>query len=113
MKFLLVAINAKYIHSNLALYDLKAYAVEQEKGRCKETIDIAEYTINHSCNEIVKDIYLKKPDIIGFSCYIWNIRLVEEITSQLCRLIPDLEIWLGGPEASYRGIKLLDRKSVV
>lgn len=109
MKFLLVAINAKYIHSNLAVYDLKAYAVEQEKGRWKETIDIAEYTINHSCNEIVKDIYLKKPDIIGFSCYIWNIRLVEEITSQLCRLIPDLEIWLGGPEASYRGIKLLNQ----
>lgn len=101
MKFLLIGINAKYIHSNLAIYDMKAYAMKQEGGRYRDFIDIAEYTIHHSCNEIVKDIYLRNPDVIGISCYIWNIRLVEDVISQLYRVMPKLEIWLGGPEASY------------
>lgn len=109
MKFLLTAINAKYIHSNLAVYDMKAYAVKQEEGRWKETVTIAEYTINHSCNEVVKDIYRRRPDVIGISCYIWNIRFVEEMTSQLSRLMPELEIWLGGPEVSYRAPELFEK----
>ncbi len=109
MKFLLAAINAKYIHSNLAVYGIRAYAAEQEKGRWKEMVSIAEYTINHSCSEVVKDIYLKKPDIIGISCYIWNIRFVEEVVSQLSRLMPKLEIWLGGPEVSYRAVSVLEQ----
>ena len=109
MKFLLAAINAKYIHSNLAVYGIRAYAAEQEKGRWKEMVSIAEYTINHSSSEVVKDIYLKKPDIIGISCYIWNIRFVEEVVSQLSRLMPKLEIWLGGPEVSYRAVSLLEQ----
>ena len=109
MKFLLVALNAKYIHSNLAVYDMKAYAAAQEGGRWKDTVAIVEYTINHSCYEIVKDIYLRKPDGIGFSCYIWNIRFVEEVASQLSRLMPELEIWLGGPEVSYRAAELLEQ----
>ena len=109
MKFLLIGINAKYIHSNLAVYALKAYAEKQEEGRFREWVDIAEYTINYSCGEIVKDIYLRQPDVIGISCYIWNIRLVEDVVSQLIRLLPDLEIWLGGPEVSYCGEKVLEQ----
>lgn len=108
IKFLLVGINAKYIHSNLAIYDLKAYAGKQE-GRFQEGIDIAEYTINCSCAEIVKDIYLRQPDVVGISCYIWNIRLVEDVVSQLSSLLPDLEIWLGGPEVSYCARQVLER----
>jgi len=109
MKFLLTAINAKYIHSNLAVYDLKSYAAEQEGGNYAKNIEIAEYTINHSCNEIIRDIYLRKPDIIGFSCYIWNIRMVEENVSELSMLLPGLDIWLGGPEVSYRAVQVLEK----
>lgn len=106
MKFLLVGINAKYIHSNLAIYDLKAYAVCQEEEYAA-SIEIAEYTIHHSCSEIVRDIFLRRPDVIGVSCYIWNIRLVEEVISQISLLLPEVEIWLGGPEVSYRGREVL------
>lgn len=108
MKFLLTAINAKYIHSNLAVYSIKAYAAGLENGRYEKNIEIAEYTINHQRSEIVKDLYLRKPDAVGFSCYIWNIRMVEEIVSELHRLLPNLEIWLGGPEVSYRAEELLE-----
>jgi len=111
MKFLLTAINAKYIHSNLAVYDMKAYASGLEGGKYEKDIEIAEYTINHRQDEIIKDLYLRKPDIIGFSCYIWNISMVEEIICELHKLIPGLEIWLGGPEVSYRAKELLERFS--
>ena len=73
MKFLLTAVNAKYIHSNPAIYSLRAYAgVTYEQH-----IELAEYTINHSLQSILTGIYEKKPDVIGFSCYIWNIRMIE------------------------------------
>ncbi len=97
MKFLLVAVNAKYIHSNPAVYSLKAYAgAEYEKE-----IEIAEYTINNPMEDILSDIYKKRPDVIGFSCYIWNWRLVSELTAELHKLMPGLPIWLGGPEVSF------------
>ena len=75
MKFLLTAINAKYIHSNLGVHSLKAYA---KAHGCKNDlqIELAEYTINQSLEEILQDIYLRKPGAIGFSCYIWNIQYV-------------------------------------
>ena len=72
MKFLLVAINAKYIHSNLAVYSLKAFA--EKYGNNNNEIEIAEYTINQYSDDILRDIYKRKPDAVGFSCYIWNIR---------------------------------------
>ena len=71
MKFLLVGINAKYIHSNPAIRSLKAYAGEENE----KLIETAEYTINHAAQEILADLYRRKPDVIGFSCYIWNLRL--------------------------------------
>ena len=103
MKFLLVAINSKYIHSNPAVYSLRAYA-GPELGKSTE---IAEYTINHAFTDVLADIYKRKPDVIGFSCYIWNIRMVWELIAELHKLMPEVPVWLGGPEVSYDAPKLL------
>lgn len=103
MKCLLVAINAKYIHSNPALYSLKAYA----KG-FRKCIEIAEYTINHYEEYILTEIYKKKPDVIAFSCYIWNFQYVKDIVQDLRKLLPDIPIWVGGPEVSFQVKELLE-----
>ena len=97
MKFLLVAVNAKYIHSNPAVYSLKGYAGE-EYGK---EIDIAEYTINNRMEDILSGIYEKCPDVAAFSCYIWNWDLVRELTEELHKIKPHLPLWLGGPEVSF------------
>lgn len=96
MKILLTAINAKYIHSNLAIYELSAYAKKYE-----ENIELAEYTINNQQEFILSDIYKRKPDVIAFSCYIWNIGIIESLLKELRQVLPDTPIWLGGPEVSY------------
>lgn len=97
MKVVLAAINAKYIHSNLAVYSLRKYA------ECyKDNIEIAEYTINNYVDEILIDLYKKKPDVLAISCYIWNIDIVWEITREIKKVLPDVKIWLGGPEVSYQ-----------
>lgn len=99
MKLLLTAINAKYIHSNLAVYDLRAYAKAYLTKEAE--ITIKEYTINHSVEDILAGIYKEKPDVLCFSCYIWNLRYVEELTEEFHKLCPDVPIWVGGPEVSY------------
>ena len=104
MKFLLAAINAKYIHSNPAVYSLKTCAKEQ---RPKADIEIGEYTINHQMDHVLEDIFRRKPDFVGFSCYIWNISQVLEITRDLHKILPKCEIWLGGPEVSYNAEEIL------
>lgn len=109
MKFLLVALNAKYIHSNPALYSLRAYA----GAELQEYVEIAEYTINHSFTEILADIYQRKPDVIGFSCYIWNINMVLELVQELPKLLPGKPVWLGGPEVSFDAPKLLEKYPVL
>ena len=76
MKFLLVALNTKYIHSNPALYSLRAGAGEE----LKQQVELAEYTINHGFTEVLADIFKRKPDVLGFSCYIWNIDMVLQLT---------------------------------
>ncbi len=96
-KFLLVAINAKYIHSNPAVYSLRACAGE----KLQQHVELAEYTINQPMAEILADIYARRPDAMGFSCYIWNWRLVRELLGELPKLLPDAAVWLGGPEVSY------------
>ena len=130
MKFLLTAINAKYIHSNLAVYSLRASALAQTAGRRvpaqaqpapgapgaasappdfgeppalqgKAVIELAEFTINHRTEEILREIYLRKPDVLLFSCYIWNIVYVRELAENCRKIMPEVPIWLGGPEVSY------------
>ena len=74
MKVLLAAVNAKYIHSNLAVHSLKAYA-----RTYTEEIEVAEYTINQTFDAILQDIYRRKPDLLGISCYLWNIEYVGQL----------------------------------
>ncbi len=102
MKFLLVAVNAKYIHSNPAVYSLKRFA-----GEYTDAVEIAEYTISNRMEDILEDIYRRKPDVIGFSCYIWNIGMVEKLMGELHKLLPGLPVFLGGPEVTYDADKLL------
>ena len=104
MKIVLTAINAKYIHSNLAVYSLRAYATPY-----KDEIEIAEYTINQQLDDILIDIYKRKPDILCFSCYIWNLTYVEELIREVKKIFPNLPIWLGGPEVSYDAKEVLMR----
>ena len=111
MKFLLVAINAKYIHSNPAVYCLKAYAEKFAGGN--HTIEIAEYTINQYNHEIMQNIYKRNPDVICFSCYIWNINMVKEISSDYKKISPDTDIWAGGPEVSYNAVQTLLENSQI
>ena len=106
MKVLLAAINAKYIHSNLGIYSLKTYGEKmlKEWGLAEQAeISLAEYTINHQMEQILQDIYKRKPDVIGFSCYIWNISYVKVILADIKKVLPDVKIWAGGPEVSYHG----------
>ena len=111
MKVLLTAINAKYIHSNLAVYSLKAYAERNLTEKTKEytEIELAEYTINQQTDDILQDIYKKKPDMLCLSCYIWNLNYVEEIVREIHKLLPEMLIWVGGPEVSYDGPAVLTR----
>lgn len=108
MKTLLIAINAKYIHSNLAVYSLKASA-----GQWKDEVEIAEYTINHLREDILADIYRRKPDVAGISCYIWNMEYVQSLLKDLKKVLPEVEIWLGGPEVSYDCEEVLTREPSV
>ena len=109
MRILLTAINAKYIHSNPAVYSLAAYAnhnmTKEEKENCQ--IEIAEYTINHRTESIIADIYKKKPDVLAFSCYIWNWDYVQEVMTELHKLLPKVPIFLGGPEVSFTSEEIL------
>ncbi|MCR5420691.1 MAG: B12-binding domain-containing radical SAM protein [Lachnospiraceae bacterium] len=105
MKFLLVAVNAKYIHSNPAVYSLYAYA----KKDYADVVEIAEYTINQRVEDILAAIYDIKPDVIGFSCYIWNRNIIEELLYDLPKILPYADIWLGGPEVSYGSAAILEQ----
>ncbi len=128
MKILLTAVNAKYIHSNLGIYSLKAYAdqilgageaggrndraIKRETGTCREGpaepfIELAEYTINHQPDLILQDIFRREPDVIAFSCYIWNIEYIRYLVADLGKILPDVPIWLGGPEVSFDAAKVL------
>ena len=99
MKVLLTAVNAKYIHSNLAIYSMKAYA--EQKGCPGAEIQLAEYTINQQQDGILRGIYEEKPDLLCFSCYIWNISFVRELIRDVKKILPKTRIWVGGPEVSY------------
>ena len=108
MNILLTAINAKYIHSNPAVYSLRAYACRYGGSRYEEEIRIAEYTINQPVDEILMDIYERRPDILCISCYLWNISYVEQLIREIPKVLPETKIWLGGPEVSYNAREMLD-----
>ena len=103
MKILLTALNAKYIHSNLAVYSLKAYA--EKHG---EEVSLLEFTINQPEDQILRELYKAAPDVAAFSVYIWNVELVRRLAEDLHRILPDTAIWLGGPEVSYDSRKIMD-----
>ena len=153
MKFLLTAINAKYIHSNPGVYSLKMFAEskgaaqavqgdqnpwedglpcvplgaekQEEHGpyagvtekTAREShsmqVEIAEYTINNQMELILEDIYRRKPDMVGISCYIWNIAYALDLVRDIHKVLPDTDIWLGGPEGSYDAPQLLVREPEV
>lgn len=104
MKVLLTAINAKYIHSNLAVYSLRAYA-----GKYAQQTEIAEYTINQPMDDILSDIYKKRPDVLCLSCYLWNILYVEQLITEISKVLPGTQIWLGGPEVSYNAVSVMEQ----
>ncbi len=104
MKVLLAAVNAKYIHSNLAVYSLRAYARQY-----REEIEIAEYTINQTIDDILMDLYLRQPDVLCVSCYLWNITYTRQIVAEVSKILPRTQIWLGGPEVSYDAADVLKR----
>lgn len=125
MKILLVAVNAKYIHSNPAVYSLRAYAqsffaaIKRERddiggfrgldGETEPEILVAEYTINQQMDGILRDIYRQAPDLLCFSCYIWNISCIEKIVREIHKVLPQTAVWLGGPEVSYDAKSVLER----
>lgn len=104
MKILLAACNAKYIHSNLAVYNLKSCS-----GEYSSRVVVKEYTINQIRDDILKDIYLEQPDVVCFSCYIWNISFVRELVPELKKILPQVEFWAGGPEVSYDAVEFLKK----
>lgn len=109
MKFLLTAVNAKYIHSNPAVHSLRGYVGKELAAH----VEIAEYTINQNVGDILGDIYKRRPDVIGFSCYIWNFSLIQQLIVEVHKLLPQMPIWLGGPEVSFHGEEVLERYPMV
>ena len=105
MKFLLAALNAKYIHSNPGLYSMRACVPEAER----EYVEIAEYTINHQEEDILADLYQRQPDAVGFSCYIWNWTMIQDVLVEFHKLMPQVPIWIGGPEVSYDAAEILQK----
>ena len=104
MKFLLAALNAKYIHSNPALYSLRAYA-EKYHPEAAAQVELAEYTINQTVEEILADLYERKPEAVAFSCYIWNWKMMQEVISELHQVRPELpscRLWHSGRAQSNR-----------
>ncbi|MDE6760476.1 MAG: DUF4080 domain-containing protein [Lachnospiraceae bacterium] len=131
MKIILAALNAKYVHSNLAVYNLEAYTKQQfyqdsfwgkqQNGddmvfsdtKGLPEIVVREYTINHNLDMILQSIYQEKAAVAAFSCYIWNIHEILTIAKELHKVLPDIHIWLGGPEVSYDSLKLLEANTFV
>lgn len=105
MKMLLVAVNAKYIHSNLAVRSIRAYMEAHTPFRA----EVMEFTINQDTGLILREIYEQAPDVVGFSCYIWNIEFIKEIASALKKVLPQTTIIWGGPEVSYCSEQYLGR----
>ncbi len=96
MKILLAALNAKYIHSSPAVYSLQAYSAARGIRA-----DVAEYTINHDPDRVLAAIYRQQPQLLCFSCYIWNLDQICRLAEDFHTLCPEVPVWAGGPEVSY------------
>ncbi|MBS4212060.1 B12-binding domain-containing radical SAM protein [Neobacillus rhizophilus] len=107
MKVICSTLNAKYIHTNLAIRFLKAYAAPEFD------IILKEYTIKDPVMNIVSDLHQQKPDVIGFSCYIWNIEETLKVVNMLKKIDPSLIIVLGGPEVSYDTREWMEKHSEI
>ena len=105
MKNILVGINSKYVHTNLAIRYLKKYIEENSN----EKIKIYESSINNNIQKIIRDIVEYEPDNIFFSVYIWNVEMVFKITKELKKILPNKRIILGGPEVSYNPEEILEK----
>jgi anaerobic magnesium-protoporphyrin IX monomethyl ester cyclase len=103
MNIVVSTLNAKYIHTSLSIRYLKAFAAPEFD------VTLAEYTIKDPAMNIVTDLYRKKPDVIGFSCYIWNIEETIKVIKMLKKINPELVIILGGPEVTYDVHEWLER----
>lgn len=108
MKIILATLNAKYIHSSLAIRYLRAYARD-----IAPDITLKEYNINQHVDDIVADLYLAKPDLLGLACYIWNITEILQVADMLKKVRPGVEIVLGGPEVSYDAAAMLAENPAV
>lgn len=104
MNILLIAINAKYIHSNPAVFSLKSCA-----GKYESYVSILEFTINQQASYILREIYKKNPDVIAFSCYLWSRNMIGELIGDLHKILPDVDIWAGGPEVSYDALHVIEQ----
>ncbi|MDQ0195090.1 B12-binding domain-containing radical SAM protein [Paenibacillus wynnii] len=105
MRIILATLNAKYIHTSLAIRLLKAYSEHEFSD-----ILLAEYTIKDPLMNIVSDLFQKQPDVIGFSCYIWNIEETVKLVGILKQVMPEVKIVLGGPEVSYEPLYWMERQ---
>lgn len=102
MHILLIAINAKYIHSNPAVFSLKSCT-----GKYSSYVAVVEFTINQQPSFVLQEIYKRRPDVIAFSCYIWNRTFIDQIIYDIPKVLPDTDIWAGGPEVSFHTSDIL------
>lgn len=108
MNTILTTLNAKYIHSSLALRDLKAYSNANYPD-----VALLEFTINDSLDSVISSLAEKKPGLLGFSCYIWNIRPTLDVIDSMKKVLPDCKILLGGPEVSYDGVDIMEANPLI
>lgn len=108
-KVILAALNAKYIHSNLALRYLSRF---QDNNR-KHYVETMEFTINQRLNFIAEELFRKQPDVVLFSCYIWNVEMLRQLCPILKKIMPDCVIGFGGPEVSYESETFLRENPAV
>lgn len=106
MKILLTAVNSKYIHSNLAIRYIRSY--------CKYfDTEIKEYSINDNINSIISGIIYEDPDVVSFSCYIWNIEIINKICSSIKKINPKIITIFGGPEVSYDSADIMEKNKYI
>ena len=106
-KTVLLALNARYFHTNLAVRCLKGYAGEDYD------VEIVERTINDDMDSVLEEVVSRRPDVVGFSCYIWNIEHILQLEANLKKVLPGCFIFMGGPEAGFEYMNFLEANPFV